>query len=250
MSQSIGTCRSRRMPTEIGREWDGWRKSANSFMAKTAKVIKWPIGILVFAMIPAAIMSILDIVSSISGNWIEFASLVGGIGLYALIRYTFLGEKSWIRTLEVLHHELIHAALAIVCFCTIEEIKATRSSGGHVKYHGEGNWIITLGPYFLPLIPLFIACTSIFIEEPFSYVAIALTGFSMGFYYVSLRDDLQIHQTDLKKVGLPFILVFIIPANIITIYLVTLISINGGDGFTIWADSILTNSYDFITDQF
>ena len=48
------------MPTEVGREWDGWRKSANLFMAKTAKVIKWPIGILVFAMIPAAIMSILD----------------------------------------------------------------------------------------------------------------------------------------------------------------------------------------------
>lgn len=237
------------MPTEVGREWDGWRKSANLFMAKTAKVIKWPIGILVFAMIPAAIMSILDIVSSISGNWLEFGSLVAGIGLYALIRYAFLGEKSWIRTLEVLHHELIHAAVAIASFCTIEEIKATRSSGGHVRYRGEGNWLITLSPYFLPLIPLIFACISIFIENPYSYVAIAMTGFSMGFYYVSLRDDLHMHQTDLKKVGLPFILVFIIPANIIVIYLVTLVSINGGDGFAIWAESIISNSYDFVKGQ-
>ena len=218
-------------------------------MARTAKVIKWPIGILVFAMIPAAIMSILDIVSSISGNWLEFGSLVAGIALYSLIRYAFLGEKSWIRTLEVLHHELIHAAVAIVSFCTIEEIKATRSSGGHVKYRGEGNWLITLSPYFLPLIPLIFACISIFIENPYSYVAIAMTGFSMGFYYVSLRDDLHMHQTDLKKVGLPFILVFIIPANIIVIYLVTLVSINGGEGFTIWAESILTNTVDFIRNQ-
>lgn len=237
------------MPTEVGRGWDSWRKSANSFIAKTAKLIKWPVGILVFSMIPAAFMSILDLVSSTPDYLLEVGSLFAGISLYALIRYTLLGEKSWIRTLEVLHHELIHAAVAIASFCTIEEIKATRSDGGHVKYRGETNWLITLSPYFLPLVPLIFASVTIFIDTAYTYVTIAMTGFSMGFYYMSLRDDLHMHQTDLKKVGLPFILVFIIPANIVLIYLVTLVSINGGDGFAIWAESIVSNSYDFIINQ-
>jgi hypothetical protein len=53
------------MPTEIGREWDGWRKSANSFVAKSAKFVKWPIGTLSFALIPAAMMALLDMSSTV-----------------------------------------------------------------------------------------------------------------------------------------------------------------------------------------
>jgi len=201
------------MPTEIGREWDGWRKSANSFVAKSAKFVKWPIGTLSFALIPAAMMALLDMSSTVLDNWMEFTSLISGIILYSTIRYTFLGENSWIRTIEVLHHEVIHAVVAILSFCTIEEIKATRTSGGHMKYKGQGNWLITLSPYFLPLIPITVAVVSIFVDSPYSYFAIGLTGFSMGFYYVSLRDDLHMYQTDLKKVGLPFLLIFIVPIN-------------------------------------
>ena len=238
------------MPTEIGREWNGWRVSANAFMANSATVLKWPIGVLIFSMTPALLMSILDVVSSISGNWIEFASLTIGIIMYAAIRHIFLGKRSWTSTFEVLHHELIHAFLAVCCFCTVEEIKASRCSGGHVKYGGQGNWLITIGPYFLPLLPLIIACASTLIAEPFSYFVIALTGFSMGFYYFSLQDDFHMNQTDLKKVGFPFSVIFLIPANIMAILLVTLISINGADGFGIWFEAIWTNTYDLVFFRF
>ena len=234
------------MPTEIGRERNGWRITANGFMAKSATALKWPICVLIFSMTPALIMSIIDVASSISGNWIELASLTIGIIMYAAIRHIFLGEHSWTSTFEVLHHELIHAFLALCCFCTIEEIKASRSGGGYVTYNCQGNWLIFLGPYFLPLLPLIIACASTLIVEPFSYFAIALTGFSMGFYYFSLKDDFHINQSDLKKVGIPFSILFLIPANIMAILLVTLISINGGDGFGIWFESIWTNTYDLV----
>jgi hypothetical protein len=237
------------MPTEIGREWDGWRKSANSFVAKSAKFIKWPIGTLSFALIPAAMMALLDMSSTVLENWMEFASLISGLILYSIIRYTFLGENSWIRTIEVLHHEMIHAIVAILSFCTIEEIKATRTSGGHMKYKGQGNWLITLSPYFLPLVPIIVAFVSIFVDTPYSFFSIGLTGFSMGFYYVSLRDDLHMHQTDLKKVGLPFLLIFIVPVNIILIYLMILISTQGMSGFEIWARTLATNTYEFFNEQ-
>ena len=237
------------MPTEIGREWDGWRKSANSFVAKSTKLVKWPIGTLSFALIPAAMMAILDMSSTVLENWMEFTSLLSGIILYSTIRYTFLGENSWIRTIEVLHHEVIHAVVAILSFCTIEEIKATRTGGGHMKYKGQGNWLITLSPYFLPLIPITVAFVSIFVASPYSYFAIGLTGFSMGFYYVSLRDDLHMYQTDLKKVGLPFLLIFIVPINIILIYLIVLISTQGMSGFEIWAQTLATNTYEFFKEQ-
>tara|TARA_Y100001978_G_scaffold134706_1_gene120474 strand:+ start:74 stop:790 length:717 start_codon:yes stop_codon:yes gene_type:complete len=237
------------MPTEIGREWDGWRKSANSFVAKSTKFVKWPIGTLSFALIPAAMMALLDMSSTVLENWMEFTSLLSGIILYSTIRYTFLGENSWIRTIEVLHHEVIHAVVAILSFCTIEEIKATRTGGGHMKYKGQGNWLITLSPYFLPLIPITVAFVSIFVDSPYSYFAIGLTGFSMGFYYVSLRDDLHMYQTDLKKVGLPFLLIFIVPINIILIYLIVLISTQGMSGFEIWAQTLATNTYEFFKEQ-
>ena len=68
----------------------------------------------------------------------------------------------------------------------------------------------------------------------------------MGFYYFSLKDDFHINQTDLKKVGIPFSVIFLIPANIMAILLVTLISINGTDGFGIWFGAIWKNTYELV----
>ena len=238
------------MPTEIGREWDGWRKSANGFVAKSANLVKWPVGIISFGLIPASIMSIFDLSGILVDNWEKALCLLLGLILYSVIRYYLLGEKSWIRTIEVLHHEVIHAVVAILSFCTIEEIKATRTTGGHMKFKGQGNWLITLSPYFLPLVPLTFAIISIITEHPYTYLTVGLTGFSMGFYYVSLRDDLHMHQTDLRKIGLPFLLIFIIPVNIVLVYLIVLVSVEGLGGFSIWAHSLIDNSYDFVVQQF
>ena len=199
---------------------------------------------------PAAILAIIDIAETVPGNWIETVCLLSGMIAYLLLRNVLLGERSWIRTLEVFHHEFIHAFVAILSLGTISEIYATQSKGGHVSFRGRNNWVITLAPWFLPFFPLLMACMSIFLIEPFSYISLVLTGMGISFYYLSLINDARMHQPDLIEIGLPFLVVFLIPINIILFHLTILVGINGSDGFVIWGEILLRNSYDFYSSKF
>ena len=238
------------MPTSVGRKWNTWRHSFNRFISLALNFLKWPIGIITLFLSPAALLAIIDIAETVPGNWIETICLLSGMIVYLLIRNLLLGERSWIRTLEVFHHEFIHALAAILSFGTISEIYATRSKGGHVAYRGRGNWVITLAPWFLPLFPLSMACISIILIQPFSYISLVLTGMGISFYYLSLINDARMHQPDLIKIGLPFLAIFLIPINVILFHLTILVGINGSDGFVIWGEILSRNSYEFYSSKF
>ena len=238
------------MPTSAGKKWNTWRYSCNRFISLALNSLKWPIGIIKLFLSPAALLAIIDIAETVPGNWIETVCLLSGMIVYLLIRNLLLGERSWIRTLEVFHHEFIHALAAILSFGTISEIYATRSKGGHVAYRGRGNWVITLAPWFLPLFPLSMACMSIILIQPFSYISLVLTGIGISFYYLSLINDARMHQPDLIKIGLPFLAIFLIPINVILFHLTILIGINGSEGFVMWGEILLRNSYEFYLSKF
>jgi len=115
-----------------------------------------------------------------------------------------------------LEHELTHALFAIVTFHKVTGLRATWRSGGHMTYQGAGNWLITVAPYFFPTICLFILAASVLLPDSFHTPVGGLMGVAIGYHVTSTYRETHAGQSDLKKAGWPFCLLFLPTANIIS----------------------------------
>ena len=170
-------------------------------------ICKWPIALVAIFALPSIFQVNAHAFSQSfsNGGWLFW---VGTIGYIILWRWFFSG-RMWGSSIPTLIHECIHALFALLTLHRVVDLKVRWNSGGHVRYiGGEGNWLITISPYFFPL-SLVIA----FVISPFLQIddglRLLLLGLLFGFEVVCTWREMHPGQTDLQKVGFVFAFAFL-----------------------------------------
>ncbi len=179
--------------------------------------LKWPVAIYAIASMPALIkgFSYFNLLS------LKNSCFVGGALLFFGFKSVF--DREFKSTLQTFGHELTHAFFAIITFHKVTNINLD-DEGGQMSFVGKGNWLIVVAPYFFPLFLFFsIVVLSLynnyfpdnFLTRSYYplFVSFAL-GVLMGAHLDMIGSQVHDNQTDLKILGTPFCLMFIIPANI------------------------------------
>ena len=188
---------------------------------------RWPIAVLLVLLILPAASACLSLLTAIVKAPKPIMPFAGGMCLYLMIWTIILRHwrATWVSTLE---HELTHALFAILTFHRVVDIRTTWRSGGHIRYLGRGNWLITLSPYFFPTICLIVLPLFAFLPARATHVANAVIGAAFGFHLTSTIRETHLGQTDLKKAGYLFSLMAL-PGLILVTHGLVLALCHGGN---------------------
>lgn len=180
------------------------------------RLLKWPAALLALLALPGGLLAcgkLLLAILYLPGPLLPFC--LGAAGYLALwwlvLRRRVMG--SFFSTLE---HELTHALFALATFHPVIGIRSTWSRGGHIRYRGEGNWLITISPYFFPTVSLLVLAAGLLLSGGARTTADVLLGASVAYHITSTMHETHPGQTDLQKVGLLFCLTFLPAANLIS----------------------------------
>ena len=120
--------------------------------------------------------------------------------------------------LTIFAHESTHMLAALLTFHKPKGMSIRDGEGGSFTYQGKGNWLITIAPYFFPTFPVLWMLVGIWFQyqgQTFPSWYIMTFGFLVGYYIVSNFYQIHSEQTDFKKVGYFFSMMFIPGANLL-----------------------------------
>ncbi|HEY5921919.1 MAG TPA: hypothetical protein VIV11_09630 [Kofleriaceae bacterium] len=160
--------------------------------------LKWPIAIVGLIFLPGLLYALYFVIRGIiahPGNCIPF--LIGAAA-YAAFFVAFAGRRVGFWT--IVEHELTHALFAWATFHRVVGFSAMRG-GGHVRYVGRGNWLITVAPYFFPTFTLLVIVLLTFLPPRHLEVGAGVLGASVAHHILSTWSETHRHQTDLREVG-------------------------------------------------
>lgn len=147
-----------------------------------------------------------------------FLYAILGFAVYVVVHVAFFRTYHMFTTLE---HEFGHAAMGCLFLKPPRVIMGTADLGGETGMPNGYNFVITLAPYFLPLltIPLLIAKAVALqwnLLPSYGHIALDfLIGFTLGFHFVGLFEELRLYQPDLKTSGRIFSIVIIVLMNVL-----------------------------------
>lgn len=164
------------------------------------------------------------------------------------------GEPHGMR-LYVMGHELTHAAWALLCGGTVEEIRWGRE-GGHVITNKPNVWV-TLAPYFYPIYSVALVIVfavallfyqyypdwSRWVVTPLQLWFAAL-GASWAFHFSFTVWMIHLGQSDLRMHGNFFSIVLIYIMNVVVLSLHLVLVVPGG-GFLLFGGELLRHAEDF-----
>ena len=137
-----------------------------------------------------------------------------GIGTYVIIHLLFYKPTY----LYVLGHETVHAGIAWLFGGKIKKFKVS-GKGGSVATD-KSNFLVELGPYFVPIYAIIITVVYFVISSSYNIngrTFIFLIGFALAFHLISTIEVMKIRQPDIVKSGYFFSVVLIYVLNIIVI---------------------------------
>ena len=120
---------------------------------------------------------------------------------------------------HVFSHELTHALWALLFGGKVEEIYVSGKAGGYTT-HTKSNFVVALAPYFFPLYSFIILAMLFIVQDAYKSILHVLLGFSFSFHILLTLHALRLGQSDLKKHGVIFSLVFIYLMNCIVFGLI------------------------------
>jgi hypothetical protein len=176
-------------------------------------ILKWPVAITGLVFLPGLVAALVEVVRAIAREPQPCLAFLAGAGICAVAWYLLFRKRTVGNFIVVLEHELTHALFAWLTFHRVIGFRATLRRGGHVRYLGRGNWLISIAPYFAPT--LSIVAIAVLNWLPARYLAYGSAGLGATFAYhlLSTWSETHRHQTDLQEVGLVFSAVFLIAAN-------------------------------------
>lgn len=130
--------------------------------------------------------------------WIAFA-------VSLLLFLIFLKQSAYV---SILKHELVHNFFALLTFKKPEGINVSKGKGGEFSYSGKSNPFIMLSPYFFPLITAILLLIFLFGLKNLNIFFLFL-GIACAFDMMTAFKDTHLQQTDLKKYGFFFSLLFV-----------------------------------------
>jgi hypothetical protein len=173
----------------------------SDWLDRLINIFKWPFATIAVFFFPSSVLScwpsILQLVRSTS-----LLPFLLGIAAFWLVNKVMRKTSFW-AWLGVLEHETVHLLAGLACLKIPNRWRVT-SRGGHVGFDRGSNWIITISPYVLPLIPLltFVSVQSLASFTPLkSWVLPASMGFSMAMHIAFTWMESHYRQPDIQRVG-------------------------------------------------
>ncbi len=187
--------------------------SLDGALDRILAILKWPVAIIGLVFLPGLVSALVEVVRAIARQPEPCLAFLAGAGACAAIWYLLLRKRTLGNFIVVLEHELTHALFAWLTFHRVVGFRATLRRGGHVRYTGRGNWLISIAPYFVPT--LSIVAVAVLYWLPARHLAYGSAGLGATFAYhlLSTWSETHRHQTDLREVGLLFSAVFLVAAN-------------------------------------
>jgi hypothetical protein len=177
------------------------------------KVIKWPLALLFVCILPAVALETLKLLKSQAtqgGSWFwVFAGASTVIGWMTCTRFRVT------RFLTTMEHEFIHVLLAWLTGLRVESLKVQSDGNGLAMIETPFNWLVALGPYFIPLALYLYAFISIGMGVE-GTVAEALFGLIFGYEMVANIRESHLQQTDFQIAGRVFTFCFLPTAMLLT----------------------------------
>ena len=177
--------------------------------------LKWPVAVLALALLPGATIAVIELLVRVVTRPLPVTMFLVGFVLYFVVWLWFF-RRSRFTFILTLEHEITHALFAIVTFHRVTGLRATAFRGGHVYFVGEGNWLITVAPYFSPTLSLFLLVVAWFLPGFLVGVINFVIGGSFAYHITSTLRETHPGQTDLQRAGVVFCLFFLPTANIVT----------------------------------
>jgi hypothetical protein len=207
--------------------------------------LKWPVAIAFTVLLVPTMLACLELLLSCSRAPQPILPFLGGAGLYLLVWLWII--RRWRTTLlSTVEHEVTHALFAIMTLHRVVELKATWSCGGHVRIIGQGNWLITVAPYFFPTVCFVLI--PVFQLLPFfpPNIADAIVGAAFVYHITSTMRETHGEQTDLKLVGYLFSTMFLPTANLVCHGAVLAFAYGGISGIEHFRVSITSHFQDLV----
>lgn len=177
------------------------------------KIFKWPAAVYLILSVPALVKSF-DYFDFFT---FKFYALSSGILFYG-VTILALGYDSC-RNMQVISHELTHTVFAYLTFHDAGRIRLNPDgSGGSMMVKGGGNWLITLAPYFFPLLAfiyMLFMPTLLNISDK-NWLVYAVFGYFVAYYWATVLDQVHPRQTDIIREGYIFSAIVIVAANLYT----------------------------------
>ncbi len=205
-----------------------------SFINTFLKIIKWPIAVFCLVSFYPMSNALLMMISKTFSSDILFYFLAPAMGVMLLWGIVPGLNGS---ALTIFAHESTHMLAAILTFHKPKAMSIRDGEGGSFSYQGKGNWLITIAPFFFPTCPFLWMVGGLWFQyhdQPFPSWYIMTFGFLVGYHIVSNFYQIHSEQTDFKKVGYFFSLLFIPGANILLIGYLWSFVLKGWTGLADW----------------
>ena len=189
--------------------------------------MKWPIALYMLISLPAYIQSLSYF------NFTQFKYIAFGGGSILFILSMTMSDGAVRTGLQTIAHELTHTFFAFITFHKIKHVRLNPDdSGGSMGFEGEGNWLITISPYFFPLFVFFFMILVGFF--PSHFIINGILGYLMGYHIDTVASQIHDKQTDLPKVGYGFCWTFLPGANFWIIGCILSFNSRGWEGISVY----------------
>ena len=188
----------------------------SKILDKIVEAFKWPLAVYMLLSLPACLQFFWSYPYSFR-NFMDTAVIAGFI--FFLLCRTMM-DSNMRQSMEVVAHELTHTFFALL---TLHKVKSIRvnpdDTGGAMAFEGEGNWLITISPYFFPLFGFFAMIgISVYLNfAPFSNILGGILVFFIGYHLDTVGSQIHEKQTDLPKVSYKFCVMFLPAANLMAV---------------------------------
>ena len=177
-------------------------------------LLRWPTAFLIVLNIPVLVMGL----THINFYSIKFYAFEAGVIFYVVT--AFMSGANIRSSMQILSHEFTHAFFAYLTFHWVGKIRLNPDdSGGSMTLRGQGNWLITLSPYFFPLftflymliMPTLLHTFNSSFEKLFIY---AIFGYFAAYYWATVISQVHSEQTDIIREGFLFSGIIIVGGNL------------------------------------
>jgi hypothetical protein len=181
---------------------------------------KWPTAVLAVLLLFPALGQLWVVAKHFYQHTDHYQTLFYGVAAYFALSWLWFKRSpmgEWFSTLE---HELTHALFAALTLNRVTGLNATSHAGGVTHYHGYGNWLVTLAPYFVPTLSLLVLGIMQLAKNTHQPVLMAVMGFTLAYHAQSTWHETHTQQTDLQESGWLFCWLFLPAANVLMLLVV------------------------------
>jgi len=214
------------------------------------KYIKWPLAFLMVLMFLPVLKADLKMFS----QTMQATLLINFIlPIFCVFGVWFIVPGLNGSHFAIFEHEFTHMLAAIMTWHKPKTLQIDPDKGGMFAFYGEGNWFITLAPYFVPTFPVLMMIFCAVWEQfdmPLPKLFLPIFGIIFGYHLMSNATQIHGEQTDFKKAGWLFSILFLPTANLLTIGFVWAFAVNHWQGIHAWWRLVLHLTEEMLSNLF